>query len=202
MNESNGVMNYLYVKRFGGIPTVHAIVSDKKDLLAAALAEGAAYDLIVTTGGSSVGKRDLIAEVLEKAGEVLVHGVAIKPGKPVALGLVHHDSKKIPIICLPGYPAACAVDSMVFADPAVRRLGHMPPAAYRTQRATLTRKIFSEPGYRSYTRVSIDGGRATPMRTKGSGILSSISHADGYVITPEDTEGREAGEEVEVTFLE
>jgi len=190
------------VKRFGGIPTVHAIVSDNKDLLAAALAEGAAYDLIVTTGGSSVGKRDLIAEVLEKAGEVLVHGVAIKPGKPVALGLVRHDDKKTPIVCLPGYPAACAVDSMVFVDPAVRMLGHMSPAAYRTQRATLTRKIFSEPGYRSYTRVSIDGGRATPMRTKGSGILSSISHADGYVITPEDTEGREAGEEVEVTFLE
>lgn len=202
MNESNGVMNYLYVKRFGGIPAVHEIVSDKKDLLAAALREGAGYDLIVTTGGSSVGKRDLIAEVLEKSGEVLIHGVAIKPGKPVALGLVQHDGKKTPIVCLPGYPAACAVDSMVFVDPTVKRLGHMPPAAYRTQRAALTRKIFSEPGYRSYTRVSIEGDKATPMRTKGSGILSSISHADGYVITPEDTEGHEAGEEVEVTFLE
>ncbi|HTY91436.1 MAG TPA: gephyrin-like molybdotransferase Glp [Methanocella sp.] len=202
MNESNGVMNYLYVKRFGGIPTVHSIVSDKKDELSAALREGAAYDLIVTTGGSSVGRRDLIAEVLGASGEVLVHGVAIKPGKPVALGLVRMNDKKTPIVCLPGYPAACAVDSMVFVDPAVKRLGHLPPPAYRTQKAVLTRKIFSEAGYRTYTRVSIEDGRATPMRTKGAGILSSISHADGYVVTPEDTEGREAGEEVEVAFLE
>jgi molybdopterin molybdotransferase len=202
MNESNGVMNYLYVKRFGGIPAVHGIVSDKKDDLAAALKEGASYDLIVTTGGSSVGKRDLIAEVLSSMGEVLVHGVAIKPGKPVALGLVCSENKKTPIVCLPGYPAACAIDSMVFVDPAVKKLGHMPPAQYRTQRAVLTRKIFSEAGYRTYTRVSIEDEFATPLRTKGAGVISSISRADGYVITPADTEGHEAGEEVEVTFLE
>ncbi len=199
MNESNGVMNYLYVKRFGGSPTVHGIVSDNKEALAAALEEGMAYDLVVTTGGSSVGKRDLIAGVLSAAGAVLVHGVAIKPGKPVALGII---GKKVPIVCLPGYPAACAVDSMVFVDPAVKKLGRMPPAQYRTQGAALTRKIYSEAGYRTYTRVAIDGGRATPLRTKGSGVLSSISLADGYVVTPADVEGHEAGEEVEVTFLE
>ncbi|MDI6896715.1 molybdopterin molybdotransferase MoeA [Methanocella conradii] len=202
MNESNGVMNYLYVKRFGGVPTVHGIVSDVKEELAAALDEGASYDLIVTTGGSSVGKRDLIAEVLASKGTVLVHGVAIKPGKPVALGLVDAGGKRTPIVCLPGYPAACAVDSMVFVDPAVKKLGHMPPAAYRTQKAILTRKIYSEAGYRTYTRVSVEEGRATPLRTKGAGVLSSISRADGYVITPPDVEGHEAGEEVEVTFLE
>ncbi len=202
MNESNGVMNYLYGKRFGGLPTVHGIVSDNTEALAAALKEGEAYDLVVTTGGSSVGKRDLIADVLSSAGTVLVHGVAIKPGKPVALGLIRVNGKNVPIVCLPGYPAACAVDSMVFVDPAVKKLGRMPPTQYRTQRAALTRKIFSEAGYRTYTRVAIDGGRATPLRTKGSGVLSSISQADGYVVTPEDTEGHEAGEEVEVTFLE
>jgi molybdopterin molybdotransferase len=202
MSESNGVMNYLYVKRFGGLPTVHGIVPDKKEALAAALKEGTTYDLIVTTGGSSVGKRDLIAEVLSSAGAVLVHGVAIKPGKPVALGLVEANGKKVPIVCLPGYPAACAIDSMVFVDPAVKKLGHLPPTQYRTQRALLTRKIYSEAGFRSYTRVSIEDGRATPLRTKGAGVLSSISQADGYVIIPESVEGREAGEEVEVVFLE
>lgn len=202
MNESNGVMNHLYVKRFGGIPAVHAIVADSRAELAAALREGAAYDLVVTTGGSSVGRRDLIADVLAASGDVLVHGVALKPGKPVALGLIRAVGKSIPVVCLPGYPAACAVDAMVFVDPAVRRLGHLPPAAYRTQRAVLARKIHSEAGYRTYTRVAIEGGRATPLRTKGAGILSSISLADGYVITPEDTEGLEAGEAVEVAFLE
>ena len=202
MNESNGVMNYLYVERYGGIPTIHSIVSDDREALSAALKEGAAYDLIVTTGGSSVGKRDLIGEVLSSTGEVLVHGVAIKPGKPVALGIVRAGAKKTPIVCLPGYPAACAIDSMVFVDPAVKKLGHLPRTEYRTQKAILTRKIFSEPGYRTYTRVSIEGPMATPIRTKGAGVLSSISHADGYVIIPEDVEGCEAGEEVEVVFLE
>ncbi|HTX43517.1 MAG TPA: gephyrin-like molybdotransferase Glp [Methanocella sp.] len=202
MNESNGVMNYLYVKRFGGIPSVHGIVPDKREALAAALKEGAAYDLVVTTGGSSVGRRDLIVDVLSSMGEVLAHGVAIKPGKPVALGLIEADGKKTPIACLPGYPAACAVDSMVFVDPAVKKLGHFPPTQYRTQKALLTRKIYSEAGFRTYTRVSMENGRATPLRTKGSGVLSSISMADGYVVIPEDVEGREAGEEVEVAFLE
>jgi len=202
MNESNGVMNYLYVKRFGGIPAVHGIVSDKKEALAAALDEGATYDLVVTTGGSSVGRRDLIVDVLSSMGKTLVHGVAIKPGKPVALGLIEAKGKKVPIVCLPGYPAACAIDAMVFVDPAVKKSGRMPPTQYRTQRAILTRKIYSEPGFRTYTRVSIEDGRATPLRTKGAGILSSISQADGYVVTPADVEGREAGEEVEVVFLE
>jgi molybdopterin molybdotransferase len=202
MNESNGVMNFLYVKRYGGEPRVHEIVVDDKAKIAAALKEGTAYDLIVTTGGSSVGRRDLLPEVVASMGRVLVHGVAIKPGRPVAMGLIETDGKRTPIVCLPGYPAACAIDSMVFVDPAVKKLGHLPAAKYRTEKAVLSRKIASEAGYRTYTRVSVDGGTATPLRTKGAGILSSVSLADGYVIIPEDVEGREAGETVEVVYLE
>lgn len=201
MNESNGVMNYLYARRYGGLPTVHGIVVDDREKIRAALKEAAAYDLVVTTGGSSVGKRDLLPEVVASIGKVLVHGVAIKPGRPVALGYVE-DGKRTPIVCLPGYPAACAIDSMVFVDPAVKRLGHLPPSAYRTEKAVLTRKIASEAGYRTYTRVTVADGRATPLRTKGAGILSSVSQADGYVIVPEDREGYDAGETVEVVYLE
>ncbi len=202
MNESNGVMNYLYVKRYGGEPCVHDIVVDDKEKLAAALREAAAYDLIVSTGGSSVGRRDLLPEVVSSMGKVLVHGVAIKPGRPVAMGYVDAGGQRTPIVCLPGYPAACAIDSMVFVDPAVKKLGHLPPAKFRCEKAVLARKIASEAGYRTYTRVSVEGGVATPLRTKGAGILSSVSLADGYVIIPEDTEGREAGETVEVVYLE
>lgn len=202
MNESNGVMNYLYVRRYGGEPAVHGIVTDDRHRLAAALREGAAYDLIVTTGGSSVGRRDLLPEVVASAGKVLVHGVAIKPGRPVALGYVESDGKRTPIVCLPGYPAACAIDSMVFVDPAVRKLGHLPPAQYRTEKAVLSRKIASGAGFRTYTRVAVQDHVATPLRTKGAGILSSVSLADGYVVVPEDVEGREAGETVEVIYLE
>lgn len=203
MNESNGVMNYLYLRRYGGLPTVHGIVVDDREKIRAALAEAAErYDLIVTTGGSSVGKRDLLPEVVSSAGKVLVHGVAIKPGRPVALGFVEASGRRTPIVCLPGYPAACAIDSLVFVDPAVKRLGHLPPPAYRTEKAVLTRKIASEAGFRTYARVSIEAGKATPLRTKGAGILSSVSQADGYVIVPEDLEGYEAGETVEVVYLE
>ncbi len=202
MNESNGVMNDLYVRRYGGEPTVHGIVTDDREKLAAVLRKGTAYDLIVTTGGSSVGRRDLLPEVVASMGKVLVHGVAIKPGRPVALGYVAGDGKRIPIVCLPGYPAACAIDSMVFVDPAVRKLGHLPPAQYRTEKAVLSRKIASGAGFRTYTRVTVEDGVATPLRTKGAGILSSVSLADGYVIVPEDVEGREAGETVEVVYLE
>ena len=202
MNESNGVMNYLYVQRYGGIPTVHAIVVDDREKIRVALKEASAYDLIVTTGGSSVGKRDLLPEVVASIGIVLVHGVAIKPGRPVALGYVEVAGKRTPVVCLPGYPAACAIDSMVFVDPAVKRLGHLPPARCRTEKAVLTRKVPSDAGYRTYTRVSIEDGKATPLRTKGAGILSSVSQADGYVIVPEDLEGYDAGETVEVVYLE
>jgi molybdopterin molybdotransferase len=202
MNESNGVMNYLYVKRYGGEPKIHDIVVDDKGLLIKALRENAGFDLIVTTGGSSVGKRDLMADVVSSIGKNLVHGVAIKPGKPVLLGYIESHGKRTPVVCLPGYPAACAIDSMVFVDPAVKKLGNMPAAKYRVERAALTRKIASEIGFRTYTRVILENGKATPLRTKGAGILSSISQADGYVIISEDVEGHEAGEIVEVTFLE
>ena len=202
MNESNGVMNYLYVRRYGGEPAVHGIVTDDRHRLAAALREGAVSDLIVTTGGSSVGRRDLLPEVVASLGKVLVHGVAIKPGRPVALGYVENDGKRTPIVCLPGYPAACAIDSMVFVDPAVRKLGHVPPAQHRTEKAVLSRKIASGAGFRTYTRVAVQDHVATPLRTKGAGILSSVSLADGYVVVPEDVEGREAGETVEVVYLE
>lgn len=202
MYESNGVMNLLYVQRFGGSGQVHSIVPDDRRKLANALRDGIGHDLIITIGGSSVGKRDLIVDVVNSMGRILVHGVSIKPGKPVALGYVEADGRRVPVICLPGYPAACAIDSMVFVDRAIKKLGNLPLTKYRVQKAVLTRKIFSELGFQTYTRVSIEDGMATPLRTRGAGVLSSISRADGYVIIPEDIEGYEAGSTVEVVFLE
>jgi len=202
MYECNGVMNLLYVQRFGGFGLMHEIVPDNSQMLADALKEGIYYDLILTIGGSSVGKRDLIVDVVNTIGRVIVHGVSIKPGKPIAMGFIEAEGRRVPIICLPGYPAACAIDSMVFADRAIKKLGNLPASQYRTEKAVLARKIFSEPGFRTYTRVSLENGTATPLRTRGAGVLSSISRADGYVVIPEDVEGYEAGSTVEVVFLE
>lgn len=202
VRESNGVMCLTYVRRFGGIGQVHDIVRDDAVKLADVLRESVPYDLIVTIGGSSVGERDLTVDVVNSMGSAIVHGVAIKPGKPVALGFVESEGRRAPIVCLPGYPAACAIDAMVFVDPAIKKLGRLPPSRYHTCQAVLARKIFSESGYRTYTRVTVEDGMATPLRTKGAGILSSISRADGYVIIPEDVEGYDAGSKVEVVFLE
>jgi molybdopterin molybdotransferase len=202
MYESNGIMNLLYVQRFGGSGHIHEIVPDDRQKLSDAIKEGINYDLIITIGGSSVGKRDLTVDIVNSIGHVIVHGVSIKPGKPIAMGYIEEKGRRTPIICLPGYPAACAIDSMVFVDQAIKKLGNISLAKYRVQQAVLTRKIFSEIGFRTYTRVSIEDGTATPLRTRGAGVLSSISKADGYVIIPEDVEGYEAGSTVEVVFLE
>ena len=91
---------------------------------------------------------------------------------------------------------------MVFVDPAVKKLGHMPPTRYRKEKAALTRKVPSEAGYRTYARVVVEDGKATPLRTKGAGVLSSVTGADAYVVVPEDVEGYEAGAEVELVYLE
>jgi molybdopterin molybdotransferase len=202
MNESNGVMNLLYARRFGAIASVHGIVTDDRKKLASALGEGIGYDLIVTTGGSSVGRRDLIAEVLSSMGKVLVHGVAIKPGKSVALGFVEAEGRRTPIACLPGYPSACAIDSMVFVDPAIKKIGHMQPSSYRVGKAVLACSIFSGHGFRTYMHVAVQDGMATPLWGKNGSIVTAGDREEGYVIMPEDVEGYEAGSIVDVTFLE
>ena len=181
---------------------MHGIVTDDRKKLASALGEGIGYDLIITTGGSSVGRRDLIEEVVNSMGKVLVHGVAIKPGKSVALGFVEAEGRRTPIVCLPGNPPACAVDSMVFADPAIKKIGHMQPSTYRVMKATLACRISSEAGFRTYVHVVVRDGMATPLRGRNASILTAGSQEEGYVIVPEDVEGYEAGSMVDVTFLE
>jgi molybdopterin molybdotransferase len=201
MSESNGVMNLLYARRFGADASVHPIVTDDRKKLALALSESAGCDLIVTTGGSSVGRRDLIAEVVSSMGRVLVHGVAIKPGKSVALGFVEAEGRRTPIACLPGNPPACAVDSMVFVDAAIKKIGHMQPSTYRVTKAALASRVSSEMGFRTYMQVDVRNGVATPVRSREASILSADPVEDGYVIVPEDSEGYETGSIVDVTFL-
>jgi molybdopterin molybdotransferase len=131
---------------------------------------------------------------------VLVHGVALKPGHPVALGVV----EETPVLMLPGYPVACIVNAVQFLRPALRQAGHLPPADPPTTGAELTRKIASEPGTRTYARVELhdegvdDQTTATPTRASGSGVLSSVALADGWVVVPESVEGYDAGDTVAV----
>jgi molybdopterin molybdotransferase len=196
--ETNGLTVSRLVNRWGGRPTYRDVVTDDREALRAAIQRDLTKDVIVTTGGSSVGERDLIPEVVDDLGEVLVHGVALKPGHPVALGVVEDT----PVIMLPGYPVACIVNAVQFLRPALKRAGGMPIEDHPTTEARLQRKIRSEPGVRTFARVKIeeedDKRTAEPTRVSGSGVLSSVALADGWVVVPEEREGIAEGERVAV----
>lgn len=196
--ETNGLTVAQLVKRWGGNPSYRSIVTDETDALRTAMLEDTDHDLLVTTGGSSVGERDLLPEIVDSIGDVTVHGVAIKPGHPVALGMIDET----PIVMLPGYPVACLVNAMQFVRPALAWLRGTNPLAPPSVSATLGRKVRSTPGNRTFARVSVeesdDGVVATPTRASGAGVLSSVTLADGWVVVPESTEGFEAGTAVSV----
>ncbi len=220
--ETNGLTVSRLAERWGATPTYRNIVTDEPSALRAAVQRDLTKDIVVTTGGSSVGERDLIPEVVDDLGEVLVHGVGLKPGHPVALGVV----EKTPVLMLPGYPVACIVNAVQFLRPALKRMGHLPREPVPTREATLARKIASEPGTRTFARVAVDPAdgntaaddaatedatadnaaaseyRATPTRTSGSGVLSSVALADGWVVVPEAREGYAAGDRVTVEYWE
>ncbi|WP_416840552.1 gephyrin-like molybdotransferase Glp [Haloferax sp. DFSO52] len=196
--ETNGLTVSRLVERWGGTASYRDIVDDDADLLREAVESDLDHDVIVTTGGSSVGERDLIPDVISEIGEVLVHGVALKPGHPVALGVVEDT----PVVMLPGYPVACVVNAFQFLRPVLKHVGSLPTRPFPTVDATLTRKIPSSPGTRTFARVRLDESgdepTAEPTRTSGSGILSSVALADGWVQVPEGKEGYEEGETVTV----
>ena len=211
--ETNGLTVSQLVDRWGGVATYRNTVTDDESALRAAIQRDLTKDVIVTTGGSSVGERDLLPEVVDELGEVLVHGVAIKPGYPVAIGVV----QETPVLILPGNPVACIITAQQFLRPALKRAGHLTVDPVPTQSATLDRKLPSEPGTRTFARVETSendgdsetdagddehGLTATPVRTGGAGILSSVALADGWVVVPEDREGYSAGETVAVEHWE
>jgi len=215
--ETNGLTVSRLVDRWGGVPTYRNVVTDDESALRAAIQRDLTKDIVVTTGGSSVGARDLLPEVVDDLGEVLVHGVALKPGHPVALGIVEDT----PIVMLPGYPVAAIVNAVQFLRPVLKYVGHLPDDPPSTTEAELARKIPSEPGVRTFARVKVDddgrqndgddlGGdgdassvpTATPTRASGSGVLSSVALADGWVVVPEGREGFDVGETVTVEHWE
>mgnify|MGYP000013983000 CR=1 FL=1 len=196
--ETNRFTISRLAERWGAEVTRREIVTDDHEALRAAIQRDLVRDVVVTTGGSSVGERDLIPDVVEELGEVFVHGVALKPGHPVALGRVEGTT----VVMLPGYPVAAIVNAVQFLRPLIKHLGGVTPEPLPAQEATLTRKIRSEPGIRTFVRVTLETGasglEATPTRASGSGVLSSVALADGWVVVEESREGIAEGETVAV----
>ena len=148
---------------------------DTIEALSAAIDSALAEDVLVFSGGSSVGERDLILDVLLKRGEVLFHGVAVKPGKPTVFG--HVDGK--PVLGMPGYPTSCLSNGYMLLVPMLRRMARLPEHRPQIVRVPLARRIVSTTGRHQFYTVRIAEGSAVPA-FKASGDITSMAHADGY----------------------
>ncbi len=189
------------ITEWGGQVSRHAIVKDDYELLRSTLQEVVKKsDLVVINAGSSAGSEDYTAAIIAELGEVLVHGVAIKPGKPVILGLV--DNK--PVIGVPGYPVSAALTCELFVKPVLGFLqGVALPERNRLQ-AVISRRVVSPLGSDEFMRVKLGqvGEKivATPM-SRGAGVIMSMVKADGLLKIPRLTEGYEAGTMVDVSLI-
>ena len=195
--EINGLMARLYAEKWGADARKTEIVPDDEGLIREAIQANPDADMIIIIGGTSVGEKDYAPRVLAEMGELYVHGVRLQPGKPTAFGAVAGR----PVVCLPGYPVAALSDLYLFVRPALKKMAHLDDSPPKVL-ARLARKIPSRPGYLSLVRVALKDGEAEPIMISGAGILSSVTRADGFVIVPEELEGFEAGETVEVVIFE
>ncbi|MCX8172592.1 MAG: molybdopterin molybdotransferase MoeA [Archaeoglobaceae archaeon] len=163
------------------------------------LLEALRYDMIIFTGGTSVGAHDLVPEVVSLHGNIIFHGVAMKPGMPTAFGVV----KEKPVFMLPGSPAACFLAFKTLVVPALFRMMNVRILEKEgsIKKGILQFRVSSEVGMKSYIRVYWENGKIYPVRISGSSILSSIVKANALLVVPENIEGYEVGEEVEVTLL-
>ena len=190
--DSNSLMLEALVRRDGGIPRRAPIVPDRRATVEAALLDPAG-DLVLVSGGTSVGAEDHAPLVVAEHGELLVHGVAMRPSSPAGMGRLGGRL----VFLLPGNPVSCLCAYDFFAGPAIRLLGgRSPDWPHRQLRARLVRKIASAVGRVDYVRVRLTDAGAEPLAISGASILSSTIRADGFVIVGRDSEGHAPGEDV------
>ncbi|MFB0560256.1 MAG: gephyrin-like molybdotransferase Glp [Candidatus Lokiarchaeia archaeon] len=190
------------VRVYGGEPRLLGIVPDVPEELEKAIDETLKYDIAVFSGGTSVGKYDYLPDLLEKRGELIFHGVAMKPGSPTAVSFQNGK----PFFSLPGYPVATMIAFSVFVAPTIRKMlgaEKLDPRVF--VEAKMSRKVASTLGRRDFVRVKIEetdeGVLAVPLRAGGSGVVSSMVNADGIVEIPENVEGINEGERVRVALF-
>jgi putative molybdopterin biosynthesis protein len=198
--DSNSSVFAAMVSEWGAEPVVYPIVPDDPGAIRTALREASlSSDLILVSAGSSHGSRDFTSTIMEELGEVLVHGVATRPGKPVVLGRIG----AVPAIGVPGYPVSAVLALELFARPLLSSMTGIPLPAPETVTATLSRSIVSPMGVDEFVRVKLGkvGQRlvATPI-SRGAALTTSLVRADGVVVVPRGREGLPAGRDVEVSL--
>lgn len=202
--DSNRYIVSGLVAELGAQPLNLGIARDNQDEIGAKILEGLSKaDVVITTGGTSVGAADLVTMVIDKLGKpgVVIHGVGLRPGMPTALAVL----KGKPVLVLSGYPVAATVGFEVFARPVILKFLGVEHEPRPMLKARLARRVSGVLGRRVYLRVNVyqkdSDFLVEPVRTKGSGLLTTMTRANGYVIIPEDREGLDQGETVVVQLF-
>jgi molybdopterin molybdotransferase len=194
--DMNSVMLSALIARDGGRTRVVGPLPDDRDRLREEIAAAASStDAVLISGGSSAGPEDYAPGLVAELGELIVHGVALRPASPAGLGFLNGA----PVVLLPGNPVSCLCAYDFFAGPIVRRLsGRQLSWPYRSVEGLLGHKLVSELGRVDYARVRLVEDKVEPLAISGASILSSTTRADGFVIVPPDLEGYAAGASVTV----
>jgi molybdopterin molybdotransferase len=191
--DSNSPMLAALIRRDGGVPEVIRTPDDASAMRAALSAPGA--DAVVTAGAASVGTEDRVPVLVDELGELIVHGVAMRPSSPSGVGRVGAT----PVLLLPGNPVSCLVAYDFFAGPVVRRLAGLPDEwPYRKETMQLGSRLVSQIGRTDYARVVVEDGLVRSLAISGASVLSSVTRADGFVVIPPGLEGYPAGSDVDV----
>lgn len=189
------------VANWGGIPIRYGIVKDNYDEIKHAVSNAIdECDIVLINAGSSAGREDFTSSVISDLGELIIHGVAIKPGKPVMMGIINGK----PIIGIPGYPVSAYFVMEIIARRLIESFQGISSRKARTVKAILSRRIMSSLKYLEFVRMKLgyvgDKLIATPL-SRGAGATMSLVRADGILEVPQSVEGLEAGTEVEIKLL-
>jgi len=194
VRDANASMLAAWLSEYGCVPRLYGIVKDDREAFDAAIATALPEcDVVLLSGGSSKDDRDMTAGVIAGRGEVLIHGIAIAPGKPTIIGRIEGK----PVFGLPGHPASAFVVLIAIVRPLLDRMLGLEKPLIRTVKASLAENIPSQRGREEYVRVRVENGKATPLFGK-SGLLNTLVSSDGLICIPAGYEGLEKGSEVEV----
>ncbi len=192
----NGYTLSSAVAECGGQPRMLGIVDDSLGDLEDVLSKNKDCDMLVFSGGSSVGERDIMLDLLERNGRVVFHGIAVKPGKPTLFGTV---GKQL-VFGMPGYPTSCLSNAYLLLAPVLRKMARLPDLLKRTVEARMGKRFVSTTGRTQFLTVKLEAGVAQPA-FKESGAITSMAYADGYIVIPADVDLIEKDEPVTVHLL-
>jgi molybdenum cofactor synthesis domain-containing protein len=184
------------IRDVGGAPQLFPIMQDTLEDVRRTLRDALACDLVVLSGGSSVGERDVMVEAVESMGVVKFHGIAVKPGKPTLCGVIDGSL----VLGMPGYPTSCLTNGYGLLAPALRKLAHLPETAKGGIEVPMARRYTSTTGRHQYHPVRIEAGEVVPV-VKESGAITSMADAEGYIEFPANVDLVEKGERVLVKFF-